>query len=156
KQKQQFAQLAEIYPFWNDQINVISRKDIDSLYLKHVLHSLGIAKFIQKFTPGTRVLDVGTGGGFPGILLAIVFPEVQVHLVDAVGKKVRVVQEVAGAIGLATGVADDMREVELDGKYGFVVPRAVTRVGEFSSCIRNRFDQADGNCIPNGILYLVG
>lgn len=156
KQKQQFAQLAEIYPFWNDQINVISRKDIDSLYLKHVLHSLGIAKFIQKFTPGTRVLDVGTGGGFPGIPLAIMFPEVHFHLVDAIGKKIKVVREVAAAIGLENVEADHMRAEQLDGKYDFVVSRAVTRLGEFISWIRNRFDKQDRNGIPNGIIYLKG
>lgn len=156
KQKQQFAQLAEIYPFWNDQINVISRKDIDSLYLHHVLHSLGIAKFVTEFTPGTRILDIGTGGGFPGIPLAILFPEVQFHLVDSIGKKIKVVREVAQTIGLENIEADHIRAEQLDYKYDFVVSRAVTRLGEFTSWVRNKFEKQDKNGIPNGILYLKG
>lgn len=156
KQKQQFAQLAEVYPFWNDQINVISRKDIDSLYLRHVLHSLGIAKFMTEFTPGTRILDVGTGGGFPGIPLAILFPEVQFHLVDSIGKKIKVVREVAQALGLENVEADHIRAEQLDYKYDFVVSRAVTRLGEFASWVRNKFEKQDRNGVPNGIIYLKG
>lgn len=156
KQKQQFAQLAEIYPFWNNQINVISRKDIDSLYLHHVLHSLGIAKFVNELTPGTRILDIGTGGGFPGIPLAILFPEVQFHLVDSIGKKIKVVREVTQAIGLENVEADHIRAEQLDYKYDFIVSRAVTRLGEFASWVRNKFEKQDKNSIPNGILYLKG
>lgn len=156
KQKQQFAQLAEVYPFWNSQINVISRKDIDSLYLHHVLHSLGIAKFMTEFTPGTRILDVGTGGGFPGIPLAILFPEVQFHLVDSIGKKIKVVREVAQAIGLENVEAYHIRAEQLDYKYDFIVSRAVTQLGEFASWVQNKVEKQDKNGIPNGILYLKG
>ncbi|MFZ4863609.1 16S rRNA (guanine(527)-N(7))-methyltransferase RsmG [Sphingobacterium sp. Mn56C] len=156
KQKEQFTKLAEVYPFWNDQINVISRKDIESLYLKHVLHSLGIAKFVTELKPGTRILDVGTGGGFPGIPLAILFPEVQFHLVDSIGKKIKVVRGVAEAIGLTNVEADHMRAEQIDYKYDFIVSRAVTRLAEFTSWIRNKFEKQDKNGIPNGILYLKG
>lgn len=155
-QKSQFDKLAEVYPFWNDQINVISRKDIESLYLKHVLHSLAIAKFVQEFAPGTRILDVGTGGGFPGIPLAILFPEVQFHLVDSIGKKIKVVRGVAEAIGLTNVEADHIRAEQLDYNYDFVVSRAVTRLGDFAPWIRNKFEKKDKNGIPNGILYLKG
>lgn len=155
-QKNQFAQLAELYPFWNNQINVISRKDIESLYLHHVLHSLGIAKFITEFAPGTHILDVGTGGGFPGIPLAILFPEVKFHLVDSIGKKIKVVREVATALGLTNVEADHMRAEQLDYKYDFVVSRAVTRLGDFAPWIRNKFLKQDKNGVPNGILYLKG
>ncbi|ERJ60582.1 16S rRNA (guanine(527)-N(7))-methyltransferase RsmG [Sphingobacterium paucimobilis] len=155
-QKSQFEKLAEVYPFWNDQINVISRKDIESLYLKHVLHSLAIAKFVQEFAPGTRILDVGTGGGFPGIPLAILFPEVQFHLVDSIGKKIKVVRGVAEAIGLTNVEADHIRAEQLDYNYDFVVSRAVTRLGDFAPWIRNKFEKKDKNGIPNGILYLKG
>lgn len=148
--------LAEVYPFWNDQINVVSRKDIESLYLKHVLHSLGIAKFVAELSPGTRVLDVGTGGGFPGIPLAIFFPETQFHLVDSIGKKIKVVREVAQAIGLENVEADHIRAEQLDHKYDFVVSRAVTRLGQFTPWVRNKFEKRDKNGIPNGILYLKG
>ncbi|MBL1407752.1 16S rRNA (guanine(527)-N(7))-methyltransferase RsmG [Sphingobacterium faecale] len=155
-QKSQFEKLAEVYPFWNDQINVISRKDIESLYLKHVLHSLAIAKFVHDFAPGTRVLDVGTGGGFPGIPLAILFPEVKFHLVDSIGKKIKVVRGVADAIGLTNVEADHIRAEQLDYTYDFVVSRAVTRLADFTPWIRNKFEKKDKNGIPNGILYLKG
>ena len=155
-QKEQFAKLADLYTFWNSQINVISRKDIDSLYLHHVLHSLGIAKFVQELAPGTQILDVGTGGGFPGIPMAILFPEVKFHLVDSIGKKIKVVREVAAGLGLKNVEADHIRAEQLDDKYDFVVSRAVTRLGEFAPWIRNNFAKNDKNGIPNGILYLKG
>lgn len=155
-QKEQFAKLADLYTFWNSQINVISRKDIDSLYLHHVLHSLGIAKFVQELAPGTQILDVGTGGGFPGIPMAIMFPEVKFHLVDSIGKKIKVVREVAAGLGLQNVEADHIRAEQLDDKYDFVISRAVTRLGEFAPWIRNKFAKKDKNGIPNGILYLKG
>ena len=155
KQREQFRQLGELYPHWNAQINVVSRKDIDSLYLHHVLHSLGIAKFIN-FVPGTRILDVGTGGGFPGIPLAILFPDTHFRLVDSVGKKIKVVREVAAAIGLENVEADHIRAERLDEKYDFVVSRAVTRLAEFYPWVANRFLKQAKNAIPNGILYLKG
>lgn len=156
KQKAQFEQLGEVYPFWNDQINVVSRKDIESLYLKHVLHSLAIGKFLTEFSEGTRILDVGTGGGFPGIPLAILFPHVQFHLVDSIGKKIKVVREVAQALGLQNVEADHIRAEQLDYTYDFVVSRAVTRLAEFTPWIRNKFEKKDKNAIPNGIIYLKG
>lgn len=155
-QKEQFAQLAELYPYWNNQINVVSRKDMDSLYLHHVLHSLGIAKFIGKFQTGSRILDVGTGGGFPGIPLAIMFPDVHFHLVDSIGKKIKVVREISNALGLKNIEADHIRAEQLDYTYDFVVSRAVTRLGDFTTWIRNKFEKQDKNAIPNGILYLKG
>nr|WP_302328289.1 MULTISPECIES: 16S rRNA (guanine(527)-N(7))-methyltransferase RsmG [unclassified Sphingobacterium] len=155
-QKEQFAKLEELYPLWNDQINVISRKDIESLYLKHVLHSLAIGKFVGEFAPNTRVLDVGTGGGFPGIPLAILFPEVKFHLVDSIGKKIKVVREVAEGLGLTNVEADHIRAEQLDYKYDFVVSRAVTRLGDFIPWVRNKIEKQDKNGIPNGILYLKG
>lgn len=155
-QKEQFAQLAELYPYWNNQINVVSRKDIDSLYLHHVLHSLGIAKFIGKFQTGSRILDVGTGGGFPGIPLAIMFPDVHFHLVDSIGKKIKVVREISNALGLKNVEADHIRAEQLDYTYDFVVSRAVTRLADFTTWIRNKFEKQDKNAIPNGILYLKG
>lgn len=155
-QKEQFAKLAELYPFWNDQINVISRKDMDSLYLRHVLHSLGIAKFVGEFKEGTRILDVGTGGGFPGIPLAILFPHVHFDLVDSIGKKIKVVREVAAGIGLTNVDAYHCRAEQLDDKYDFVVSRAVTRLADFTPWVRNKFEKNDKNGISNGILYLKG
>lgn len=154
-QRKQFAELGDLYAHWNAQINVVSRKDIHSLYLHHVLHSLGIAKFIN-FTPGTHVLDVGTGGGFPGIPLAILFPEVQFRLVDSIGKKIKVVREVATAIGLKNVEADHIRAEQLDERFDFVVSRAVTRLVDFYPWVRNKFLKKDKNAIPNGILYLKG
>jgi len=155
-QKAQFAQLAELYAFWNARINVISRRDIDSLYLHHVLHSLGIAKFMNAFTPGTRMLDVGTGGGFPGIPLAILFPDVRFHLVDSIGKKIKVVREVAQSIGLENVQADPIRAERSIGTYDFVVSRAVARLAEFVPWVRHKISKKDKNAIPNGILYLKG
>jgi len=155
KQKEQFRQLGELYLHWNAQINVISRKDIERLYVHHVLHSLGIAKFIN-FRPGTHILDVGTGGGFPGIPLAVLFPEVRFDLIDSIGKKIKVVREVAAAIGLENVEAYHIRAEQLDGKYDFVVSRAVARLADFVPWVANKFSKEDKNAIPNGILYLKG
>jgi len=155
-QERQFAQLADLYAFWNGRINLISRKDIESLYLHHVLHSLGIAKFANTFALGTRILDVGTGGGFPGIPLAILFPQAEFHLVDSIGKKIKVVHEVAQSIGLDNVQADRIRAEQLAGTYDFVVSRAVARLAEFVPWVRNRISKTDKNAIPNGILYLKG
>lgn len=154
-QIEQFSKLFELYVFWNAQINVISRKDIEELYERHVLHSLGIAK-ICTFKAGESVLDVGTGGGFPGIPLAILFPETQFHLVDSIGKKIKVVNEVATALGLTNLKAEHLRAEQIKDKYNFVVSRAVTRLGEFYPWIQGKFKKDSINAIPNGILYLKG
>lgn len=151
----QFDQLYSLYSFWNAQINVISRKDIDELYERHILHSLGIAKFIS-FKPGTTVLDVGTGGGFPGIPLAILFPETQFHLVDSIGKKIKVVTEVAEALGLQNLRASHLRAEQVPDQYDFVVSRAVTRLIDFYPWIKGKFNKNSKNAVPNGILYLKG
>jgi 16S rRNA (guanine527-N7)-methyltransferase len=155
KQQQQFEQLPELYNFWNNQINVISRKDIDQLYERHILHSLGIAKIIS-FLPGENVLDVGTGGGFPGIPLAILFPETQFFLVDSIGKKIKVVQEVAKALGLQNLKAAHLRAEQVDEKFDFVVSRAVTRLSEFYPWVSGKFSKQSKNKLSNGILYLKG
>lgn len=155
KQIEQFEKLYELYSFWNGQINVISRKDIDELYERHILHSLGIAKFCT-FKPGEKVLDVGTGGGFPGIPLAILFPETQFHLVDSIGKKIKVVTEVAKALGLENVQASHSRAEQITDKYNFVVSRAVTRLGEFYPWVRGKFVSDNINALRNGILYLKG
>jgi 16S rRNA (guanine527-N7)-methyltransferase len=156
RQKDQLAGMEELYRHWNAQINVISRKDIDTLYERHVLHSLGIAKVIQ-FKPGTAILDVGTGGGFPGIPLAILFPEAQFHLIDSIGKKIKVVQEVAQALGLTNVVAEKARAeyVEKDA-YEFVVSRAVTRLAPFVGWVRHGINPNSFHNLRNGILYLKG
>jgi 16S rRNA (guanine527-N7)-methyltransferase len=155
KQKEQFSQLDELYRFWNSRINLISRKDIDRLYLHHILHSLAIAKVIS-FLPGEKVLDVGTGGGFPGIPLAILFPETDFHLVDSIGKKIKVVQEVALGCGLMNVRASHDRAEQIDGKFHFVVSRAVTRLSEFYPWVKGKFEKKSVNTIQNGILYLKG
>lgn len=155
KQIEQFSKLEELYKDWNEKINVISRKDIDELYVKHVLHSLGIAK-VMKFKAGSDVLDVGTGGGFPGIPLAILFPEVQFHLVDSIQKKIKVVQEVANALGLENVKAEANRVEKLKTKYDFIVSRAVTQMPKFVGWVRNKMKQEQKNPLPNGILYLKG
>ena len=155
QQIERFDQLYALYSFWNAQINVISRKDIDELYERHILHSLGIAKFCT-FKPGEKVLDVGTGGGFPGIPLAILFPETQFHLVDSIGKKIKVVTEVAAALGLDNVKARHLRAEHVTDKYDFVVSRAVTRLIDFYPWIKDKFNKDSKNAIPNGILYLKG
>jgi 16S rRNA (guanine527-N7)-methyltransferase len=155
KQKDQFAQLDELYRFWNARINLISRKDIDMLYLHHILHSLAIAKVIS-FLPGEKVLDVGTGGGFPGVPLAILFPETDFHLVDSIGKKIKVVHEVASGCELKNIRASHARAEQIDGKFHFVVSRAVTRLSEFYPWVKGKFEKKSMNTIQNGILYLKG
>ncbi|WP_295654105.1 16S rRNA (guanine(527)-N(7))-methyltransferase RsmG [uncultured Mucilaginibacter sp.] len=155
QQQSQYEQLFDLYTYWNNQINVISRKDIDLLFERHVLHSLGIAKVIS-FLPGSQVLDVGTGGGFPGIPLAIMFPEADFHLVDSIGKKIKVVSEVASAIGLKNVKASHLRAEDVPGKFDFVVSRAVTQLKDFYPWVRNKFNKTSQNALPNGILYLKG
>ena len=155
KQIRQFSQLQELYNEWNSQINVISRKDMDNLYLKHVLHSLAIAKVIS-FADGTKVLDVGTGGGFPGIPLAILFPNVEFLLVDSIGKKIKVVNEVANSIGLKNLRAEHKRAEQVNGQFDFVVSRAVTRMKVFQQWVRKRISTKQKNTFLNGILYLKG
>jgi len=155
QQLQHFNRLPELYNHWNNQINVISRKDIEQLYERHVLHSLGIAKVLQ-FLPGETVLDVGTGGGFPGIPLAILFPETQFYLVDSIGKKIKVVQEVAKALGLKNVTASHQRAEDVPQKFDFVISRAVTRLREFYPWVKGKFNKQSKNTLPNGILYLKG
>ena len=155
KQQQQFEQLPGLYNFWNNQINVISRKDIDQLYERHVLHSLGIAK-VMRFLPGESVLDVGTGGGFPGIPLAILFPETQFFLVDSIGKKIKVVNEVASALGLQNLKVEHLRAEQVNEKFDFVVSRAVTRLKEFYPWVKGKFSKQSKNTLASGILYLKG
>ena len=154
-QRAQFEQLPALYQHWNSQINVISRKDIESLPERHVLHSLGIARIID-FLPGERVLDVGTGGGFPGIPLAILFPETQFFLADSIGKKIKVVTEVAKAIGLTNVTGEHIRAEQAPGTFDFVVSRAVTQLKEFYPWVRKKFNPISKNILPNGILYLKG
>ena len=132
-QLNQFEKLNDLYQDWNLKINVVSRKDIDEIYLRHVLHSLGIAK-VQKFNPGASILDVGTGGGFPGIPLAILFPETQFHLVDSIGKKIKVVEEVSAGLGLSNVKITNDRVENIDGQYDFIVSRAVTAMPQFKKC----------------------
>ncbi|MDA7549365.1 16S rRNA (guanine(527)-N(7))-methyltransferase RsmG, partial [bacterium] len=156
RQRDQFAALFDLYSEWNAKINVISRKDMESFYEKHVLHSLGIAK-VYTFLPGQRVLDVGTGGGFPGIPLAILFPETQFHLVDSIGKKIKVVLAVADALGLENVRAHHGRAEEFKGPYDFIVSRAVTQMQRFVPWIKGKISQKnlDSERI-NGLLYLKG
>jgi len=155
QQLQQFNRLPRLYEHWNNQINVISRKDIDQLFQRHVLHSLGIAKVIS-FLPGEKVLDVGTGGGFPGIPLAILFPGTQFYLVDSIGKKIKVVNEVAAALGLTNVKAFHKRAEEINEKFDFVISRAVTRLKDFYPWVKEKFNKQSKNKLPNGILYLKG
>ena len=155
EQKRQFDALYELYTDWNAKINVISRKDIENLYLHHVLHSLGIAKVIQ-FKPGTTIMDVGTGGGFPGIPLAILFPDCHFHLVDRIGKKVRVAQEVADAIGLKNVTSRHCGVEEEKTKFDFIVSRAVMPLGDLVKLIRKNVSKEQRNGLPNGLICLKG
>ena len=154
-QIKQFQQLESLYKEWNAKINVVSRKDIDELYLKHILHSLAIAKFIE-FSDGTKILDVGTGGGFPGIPLAILFPNCSFHLVDSINKKLTVVNEVAKAIGLKNLKTTHSRVEIIPDSYDFVVSRAVTSMPEFVKWVRDKVAKEQSNKLKNGILYLKG
>lgn len=154
-QKTQFEKLESLYKEWNSKINVISRKDTDSLYEKHVLHSLGIAK-VMEFAPGTKILDVGTGGGFPGIPLAIMFPECEFTLVDSIGKKITVVKAVAEELGLTNVTAIHGRAEQVKDKFHFVVSRAVTQMPVFLTWLRGKFAKEQFNPKHNGILYLKG
>jgi len=154
-QKEKFSQLKELYKDWNLKINVVSRKDIDEIYLRHVLHSLGIAK-IQQFKPGSTVMDVGTGGGFPGIPLAILFPETQFHLVDSIGKKIKVVNEVKEGLGLENVKSSNCRVEEIDEQYDFIVSRAVAQMETFVRWVRGKVKKKSVHELKNGILYLKG
>ncbi len=154
-QRSQFEQLQELYTHWNAQINVISRKDTEDFYERHVLHSLGIAR-IMEFADGSSVLDIGTGGGFPGIPLAILFPNVQFHLVDSIGKKIKVVTEVAAALGLTNVRATHARAEEIKEQFDFIVSRAVTAMPQFMPWTKGKFLKQSINPLNNGILYLKG
>lgn len=155
KQRDQFTKLGALYQHWNEKINVISRKDIENIYINHVLHSLGIAKVIT-FNRGAHVMDVGTGGGFPGIPLAILFPETEFYLVDSIGKKITVVNEVAQALGLKNVAVEQIRAEQVKNKYDFVVSRAVTRMKEFYGWVDKRIKNESRHTLDNGILYLKG
>ncbi len=154
-QIKQFEQLKLLYQDWNIKINVVSRKDIDELYLRHVLHSMGIAK-IQSFLPGTKILDVGTGGGFPGIPLAILFPKVHFHLVDSIGKKIKVVEEVSQGLQLHNIKITNARVETITDQYDFIVSRAVAQMDTFVSWVKNLVEKKSKHKLKNGILYLKG
>ncbi|WP_426064225.1 16S rRNA (guanine(527)-N(7))-methyltransferase RsmG [Flavobacterium sp. DSP2-3-1] len=154
-QKEQFEKLNFLYHDWNEKINVISRKDIDALYIKHILHSLGIAKIIN-FEPGTYILDVGTGGGFPGIPLAILFPETRFYLIDVIAKKIKVVQAVAEGLELKNVKAEQMRAENVKGDFDFIVSRAVTNMPDFVSWVKTKIKKNNKHELKNGILYLKG
>lgn len=155
EQIRQFEALEGLYQTWNAQINVISRKDTDHFYERHVLHSLAIAKIVQ-FLPGSSVLDIGTGGGFPGIPLAILFPEVQFHLVDSIGKKIKVVQEVAASLGLQNVQASHARAETIKDRYDFIVSRAVTQMPVFLTWVKGKSAKKNLHNLKNGVLYLKG
>ncbi len=154
-QIKQFEQLGELYPEWNSKINVISRKDIDELYTKHILHSLAIAKVLE-FKNGSSILDVGTGGGFPGIPLAILFPEVNFYLIDAIAKKIKVVVAVAEALELQNVKVEQIRAANVDAKFDFIVSRAVTNMPDFVKWVRKKIKKESNHEVKNGIFYLKG
>lgn len=154
-QRKQYAMLQDLYNDWNSKINVISRKDIDNLYLHHVVHSLAIAK-VANFTPGTKILDLGTGGGFPGIPLAIMFPECKFKLIDGTGKKIKVTQAVAHAVGLKNVVAEQKRGEEEHEKFDFVVSRAVMPLPDLVNMVKKNISKKQINAMPNGIFCLKG
>ncbi len=154
-QQRQLAMLGDLYAHWNEQINVISRKDTENFYERHVLHSLGISKVIE-FSEGSKILDIGTGGGFPGIPLAILFPECQFTLVDSIGKKIRVVNEVKNELGLKNVVAIHERAENIEGKFDFIVSRAVTAMPDFIRWTTGKISKQNKNALKNGILYLKG
>jgi 16S rRNA (guanine527-N7)-methyltransferase len=154
-QKKQFAQLGILYPEWNEKINVISRADIEHLYERHILHSLAIAKII-KFKPSTQILDVGTGGGFPGIPLAILFPDVKFHLIDSIGKKIKVVQDIIIALDLKNAKATHLRAEDDTEEYDFILSRAVTHIKIFYDWVHKKCSKESSNDLQNGILYLKG
>tara|TARA_R110002124_G_scaffold87407_1_gene225182 strand:+ start:224596 stop:225225 length:630 start_codon:yes stop_codon:yes gene_type:complete len=155
QQVHQFEKLSELYKDWNLKINVVSRKDIDELYLRHVLHSLGIAK-VQEFKPDSKILDVGTGGGFPGIPLAILFPETQFHLVDSIGKKIKVVTEVSEGLELKNVRVTNARVETINDQYDFIVSRAVAQMDTFVHWVKGRIAKNNVHELKNGILYLKG
>lgn len=155
RQQEQLAALDALYREWNEKINVISRKDIDNFYEHHVLHSLAIAK-VMPFASMSEVLDVGTGGGFPGVPLAIMFPDARFTLIDSIGKKIKVVSDVIDRMGLTNTKAMQIRAEELDGEYDFVVSRAVTTLGEFVPWVKKKISKTQYNSLRNGILYLKG
>jgi 16S rRNA (guanine527-N7)-methyltransferase len=155
EQVQQFERLKDLYEEWNQQINVISRKDTENFYERHVLHSLGIAKIIH-FQKASEILDVGTGGGFPGIPMAIMFPDVQFTLVDSIGKKIKVVNEVCVALGLKNVTGLHLRAEDVKGNFDFVISRAVTQMPIFINYVRNKIKKERNNKLKNGILYLKG
>ncbi len=150
-----FAQIEKLYPQWNEKINVVSRKDIDELNIRHVLHSLAITKYV-KFKTGSSIIDVGTGGGFPGIPLAIYYPDCQFHLIDSIGKKIKVVQTIADELGLKNVKAQQIRSEAVQSKYDFVVSRAVTAFPQFIALTRHLVSDKNINSVGNGILYLKG
>ena len=155
KQIEQFTDLQHLYEYWNSQINVISRKNMHTLYTNHILHSLSIAKVIQ-FEKGTKILDIGTGGGFPGIPLAILFPAVDFLLVDSIGKKIKVVNEISSAIGLTNVHSNQKRAENIKETFDFIVSRAVTNMTDFKKLVKGKFNSTHNNSLKNGILYLKG